>query len=114
VRKPDGAVAKGTFVVDEPSSRIVLCRAASKPSEGRHKGGCSLRAPGDPVAIPHDIENRGEATGIDQQLNPQVSSLVPPSAAGHGFNVFALSRWRHGFEPRWDYPPVIPGRKMGL
>jgi hypothetical protein len=28
--------------------------------------------PGDPVNIPHDIENRAVATGIDQELTPQV------------------------------------------
>ena len=44
------------------------------------KGGCSPPTPGDPVSIPHDVENRGVATGINQQLNPQVSgpSRVPP------------------------------------
>jgi hypothetical protein len=39
--------------------------------------------PGDPVNIPHDIENRGVTTGIDQELNPEVSSLFPVAAAGH-------------------------------
>jgi hypothetical protein len=41
----------------------------------REEGGCSPYTPGDPVNIPHDIENRGAATGNDRELNPQVSSL---------------------------------------
>jgi hypothetical protein len=28
---------------------------------------------------------------------------VSVSAGGHGIARFTLSRWRHGFEPRWDY-----------
>jgi hypothetical protein len=34
--------------------------------------------PVSPPNIPHDIENRGVATGIDQELNPQVSGRFPP------------------------------------
>ena len=33
----------------------------------------ALRTPGDPANIPHDVENQGVATGIDQQPNPQIS-----------------------------------------
>jgi hypothetical protein len=40
--------------------------------EGRRTGGCSAPAPRDPVNIPHDNENRGVTTEIDQGLNPQV------------------------------------------
>jgi hypothetical protein len=43
----------------------------------REEGGCSPYTPGDHVNIPHDIENRGVATGNDRELNPQVSSLFP-------------------------------------
>jgi hypothetical protein len=58
----------------------VLCQdlladalSAAASSEDRCKGGCSLGQPFDPVSIPHDIENRGAATRIDQERNPQVS-----------------------------------------
>ena len=44
-------------------------------SEGRRKGGCSPGTAGDPASIPHDVEDRGVATGIKQELNPQVSGL---------------------------------------
>jgi hypothetical protein len=43
------------------------------------QGGCSRSTPGNPVNIPHDIENRGVATGIDQKLNPEVSGGIRPS-----------------------------------
>ena len=53
------------------------------PLRDQEKGGCIPPMPGDPVSIPHDIENRGVATGIDQVANPQVSdaSLQPPQVA---------------------------------
>ena len=52
-----------------------------------HLGVCSaenarvvapLPRPRDPVSIPHDVENRGVAIGIDEELSAQVSSLFPP------------------------------------
>jgi hypothetical protein len=42
------------------------------------QGGCGHRTPGNPVNIPHDIENRGVATGIDQKLNAEVSGGIRP------------------------------------
>jgi hypothetical protein len=56
-----------------------------------------------PVNIPHDIENRGVATGIDQEKTPQLSSPSPPPPQVTESARLNLSRWRHGFEPRWDY-----------
>jgi hypothetical protein len=47
-------------------------------SEDRPKGGDSAPHASDPALIPHDIENRGVATGIDPQLNPQISGPFPP------------------------------------
>jgi hypothetical protein len=35
---------------------------------------------------------------------------VPASAAGHESARVTLSRWRHGFEPRWDYKRETPGQ----
>ena len=40
--------------------------------------GSKRAAPGEPVFIPHDVENRGVATGIDQEPNPQISGTFPP------------------------------------
>jgi len=77
--------------------------SAAASSEDRCKGGCSLGHPFDPVTIPHDIENRGVATRIDQERNPQVSGAFQRSPQVRGSARLNLSRWRHGFEPRWDY-----------
>jgi hypothetical protein len=56
--------------------------------------------PFDPVPIPHDIEKRGVATGTDQELNPQFSDPLPPSAAkiglGHPLKVQVERRQRGG------------------
>ena len=38
------------------------------------QGGDTLQHAVDPVSIPHDVGNRGVATGIDRKLNPQVSA----------------------------------------
>jgi hypothetical protein len=67
------------------------------------EGGCSAPPPFDPVSIPHDIEKRGVTTGSDREPNRPVDGpLRPPMQVTEpaGLN---LSRWRHGFEPRWDY-----------
>jgi hypothetical protein len=49
------------------------------------------------------IENRGVATGIDEEQNQQVSDPFPPPPQVTESARLNLSRWRHGFEPRWDY-----------
>jgi hypothetical protein len=68
--------------------------------------------PFDPASIPHGIENRGVATRIDEERNPQVSGAFrrPPQITESA--RLNLSRWRHGFEPRWDYQrnPRLEGR----
>jgi hypothetical protein len=66
-------------------------------------GGRNRHTPGDPVYIPHDNENRGVATGIDPEPNQQVSGPNPPPPQVTEPPRLNLSRWRHGFEPRWDY-----------
>ena len=77
----------------------VLPRSVGGPTQG----GCSPPHATDPVEIPHDVENRRVATRFDHQLNPQISgpSRVPPQVTESA--RLNLSRWRHGFEPRWDY-----------
>jgi hypothetical protein len=103
----------------------VLCQglladavSAAASSEDRCKGGYSLGHPFDPVSIPHDIEKRGVATRIDQERNPQVSGAFQPSPQVTESARLNLSRWRHGFEPRWDYagqrwyPPFV-GDEIG-
>jgi len=72
-------------------------------SEVLRKGGFSPPPPGDPVSIPHDVKNRGVGTGFDPEQNPQASGHLPSSAQVTESAWGNLSRWRHGFEPRWDY-----------
>jgi hypothetical protein len=65
------------------------------------EGGCSAPPPIDLVSIPHDIEKRGVTTGGDREPNRPVDGpLRAPMQVTEpaGLN---LSRWRHGFEPRW-------------
>jgi len=76
--------------------------------EGRRKGGCSAPHAVDPVSIPHDIEKQGVTTGTDPEPNPQVNGLIPLLPQVTGSARLNLSRWRHGFEPRWDYQRKRP------
>jgi hypothetical protein len=66
-------------------------------------GWCPPSASGDPVFIPHDVEKRGVLTRIDPEPNSQVSDPFPPPPQVTDSARLNLSRWRHGFEPRWDY-----------
>jgi len=72
-------------------------------NRARRKGGCSLHTRGYPVSMPDDIENRGVATGIDRELNPNVIGPIMPPPHLTEPTRLNLSRLRHGFEPRWDY-----------
>ena len=97
-------------LVSARTSRRCYARTGSRTPSARPrrpktdaKGGCSLGHPFDPVTIPHDIENRRVATRIDQERNPQVSGAFQRSPQVTGSARLNLSRWRHEFEPRWDY-----------
>ena len=101
-------------LVSARTSRRCYARACSRTPSARPrrpktdaKGGCSLGHPFDPVTIPHDIENRGVATRIDQERNPQVSGAFQRSPQVTESARLNLSRWRHGFEPRWDYKRAV-------
>jgi hypothetical protein len=43
-------------------------------------------------------------TGAAGASNPQVRSQIRPSPQVARSAPRTLSRWKHGFEPRWDYP----------
>jgi hypothetical protein len=64
---------------------------------------CALSSSSPSDQVPQENENPGVATRNDQELNQLVSGpfranpQVTQSARG------TLSRWRHAFEPRWDY-----------
>jgi hypothetical protein len=59
----------------------------------------------------HHVDGLGRlATGIDRKLNPRVSAPFPPPPQVTCSTPTTLSRWRHGFEPRWDYKHKAPGQ----
>jgi hypothetical protein len=64
--------------------------------------------PGDPENIPHDDEERGAATTSNPETETQVSGHVRPELLVTDSARTTLSRWRHGFEPRWDYASQRP------
>jgi hypothetical protein len=108
---------------ERPVAPPWLCRTGAIPATARRKGlpdsprrrtdaqwrrclvqgGDSPQHAIDPVSIPHDVGNRGEATGIDRKVNPQVNTPFRPPQQVTDSVRSTLSRWRHGFEPRWDY-----------
>jgi hypothetical protein len=86
-------------VAPRPGSFSVYATGAA----GLAAGWCHPSASGDPVLIPHDVEKRGVLTRIDPESNSQVSAPFPPPPQITDSARLNLSRWRHGFEPRWDY-----------
>jgi hypothetical protein len=52
-------------------------------------------------------------TGTAGASNPQVRKQIRPSPQVAGSAPRTLSRWRHGFEPRWDYKRKAPGQGTG-
>jgi hypothetical protein len=83
------------------------------PFEDRRKGGVTLTTPGDPENIPHDDEERGATTTSNPEPKPHVSGHVRPEPQVTDSARTTLSRWRHGFEPRWDYRREAPGQGTG-
>jgi hypothetical protein len=59
-------------------------------------------------------ETEGVATGNDRKLKPQVSAPFPPPAQVTVSAGTTLSRWRHWFEPRWDYEHKGPGQGTSM
>jgi hypothetical protein len=53
-------------------------------------------------------------TGTAGASNPQVRKQIRPSPQVAGSAPRTLSRWRHGFEPRWDYEHKGPGQGTSL
>ena len=68
----------------------------------------------DPAQIPHDIENRPATTETNRELKQQVIHRFPPIPQVGDLARTTLSRWRHGFEPRWDYEHKGPGQGASL
>ena len=58
---------------------------------------------GRPAFVPRTTGRRQEMTGTAGASNPQVRSPIRVSSLAARSGSRTLSRWREGFEPRWDY-----------
>jgi hypothetical protein len=56
-----------------------------------------------PASVPRTTGRRQEMTGTAGASNPQVRKQIRPSLQVARSAPRTLSRWRRGFEPRWDY-----------
>jgi hypothetical protein len=56
-----------------------------------------------PAFVPRTTGRRQETTGMAGASNPQVRNRIRASPQVAKSAPRTLSRWRHGFEPRWDY-----------
>ena len=56
-----------------------------------------------PAFVPRTTGRRQETTGTAGVSNPQVRNRIRASPQVARSAPRTLSRWRHGFEPRWDY-----------
>ena len=65
--------------------------------------------PDRPAFVPRTTGRRQEMTGTAGASNPQVRNQIRPSPQAARSPPRTLSRWRHGFEPRWDYAGQGPG-----
>lgn len=97
-RRPLRRVQGGLTVGDVEPEAVSGWREAgpnrqTPGNRARRKGGCSHHTRGYPVSIPHDIENRGVATGIDRELNPRVIGPIMPPPQLTEPTRLNLSRW---------------------
>jgi hypothetical protein len=65
----------------------------------------------DPANIPHDDEKQGVATRGNPEPKEQVRGRFRDSPQVARTARPTLSRWRHGFEPRWDYHAKHEGHR---
>jgi hypothetical protein len=87
-----------------------LQRPPISPSCRRRSTGSSYsdyapraRARIDPALIPHEVEKRGVTTQTNPRTEAPRQSRFGPAPQVTELTRVTLSRWRHGFEPRWDY-----------
>src|SRR6266581_986775 len=64
--------------------------------------GCSRRLVR-PAFVPRTTGRRQETSRTAGAANPQVKKQIRVSSQLARSAPRTLSRWRHGFEPRWDY-----------
>jgi hypothetical protein len=74
----------------------------------------STLRPSRPAFVPRTTGRRQETTGTAGASNPQVRSQIRASPQVAKSAPRTLSRWRHGFEPRWDYHAKRAGHRPSL
>jgi hypothetical protein len=67
-----------------------------------------------PAFVPPTTRRRQETIGTAGASNPQVRNQIRPSPQVAKSAPRTLSRWRHGFEPRWDYEYKGQGQGASL
>src|SRR6266542_4423299 len=69
----------------------------------RHRDPGSVERDGRPAFVPRTTGRREGMTRTAGASNPQVRNRICASSLVAKSTPRTLSRWRHGFEPRWDY-----------
>jgi hypothetical protein len=79
----------------------------------RHLAGSRVESPS-ASGIPCLSRMTSKARGSDHnrpEPNSPVRDPFPPPPQVTDSARLNLSRWRHGFEPRWDYERKVPGQR---
>ena len=91
---------------DGPGAAISRSRATT------HEPALASNPPLDrPAFVPRTTGRRREMTRTAGASNPQVRNQIRPSPQVAKPVPRTLSRWRHGFEPRWDYERESAGQR---
>jgi hypothetical protein len=78
------------------------------PSVGFRPGQAHVGGASRPAFVPRTTGRRQEMTGTAEASNQQVRRQIRPSPQVARSAPRTLSRWRHGFEPGWDYAGQRP------
>ena len=108
-RKPNACVSRGALDRWSPRDRPY------PPGPGSPSGFSLRLRPqpahgGRPAFVPRTTGRRQEMTGTAGASNPHVRNQIRASPQVVRSIPRTLSRWRHGFEPRWDYNCKVPGQ----
>jgi hypothetical protein len=109
--------ALGPFVQcrsdDAPSTFTAGALEQAPPHSQLVSGGvrgspCMTTSTGWPRIGPATHRAATQEDGLRREASPQVEGSSHSIAAGSEVGPRTLSRWRHGFEPRWDYAGQSP------
>jgi hypothetical protein len=103
---------------DVGSRRAISCSRPRRRPDSRQRSMSTARAashvrspgPVRPAFVPRTTGRRQGTTGMARAPNPQVRNQIRASLQLMRSTPRTLSRWRHGFEPRWDYKGKVAGQ----